>query len=257
MKYIDRRFLFPVAAATAWAQQPSPVAAEAEAALRARVEQYYKLQVDKKFRQAEAMVAEDSKDEYYNRAKQDIKGFSIQQVEFLDNNTRARVTTKGRVVLREPHIGAQEFEFPLLTSWKIENGEWVWYIDPEISDRTPFGIIKPSTGTAKGATPPAPVRMDVATLMNQVTLDTTSVTLNASNPVQTITVTNHLPGPISLELNKPQLGEVSIQIEKADLKAEEKSAVWFRLTGEAKSSGVVRLVASPLNKVFEIQVHSN
>src|SRR5579863_2298736 len=203
MRNIDPRFLLPVAAATAWAQQPSPAAAEAEAALRARVEQFYKLQVDKKFRQAESMVAEDSKDEYYNRAKQDIKGFSIQQVEFLDNNTRARVTTKGRVVLREPHIGAQEFEFSLLTSWKIENAEWVWYIDPEISARTPFGIIKPPAGTAQGATAPEPVRMDVATLMCLVTVDTSSVTLNASNPEQTVTVTNHMPGPVTLEWDKP------------------------------------------------------
>ena len=60
MRYIDRRFLFPVAAATAWAQQPSPATAEAEAALRARAEQFFQLQVDKKYRPAEAMVAEDT-----------------------------------------------------------------------------------------------------------------------------------------------------------------------------------------------------
>src|SRR5580692_1418161 len=100
MKHIDRRFLFPVAAVTAWAQQPSPAVAEVEAALRARVEQYYQLQVDKKFRQAEAMVAEDSKDDYYNRAKQDIKSFSIQQIEFRRDNSRARVTLKAKLVVR-------------------------------------------------------------------------------------------------------------------------------------------------------------
>src|ERR1700691_5106919 len=99
MRYIDRRFLFPVAAVTAWAQQPAPAAAEAEAALRARVEQFYQLQVDKKFRQAEALVAEESKDDYYNRSKPDIKGFSIQEIQLLDDNTRARVTLKGKLVI--------------------------------------------------------------------------------------------------------------------------------------------------------------
>jgi hypothetical protein len=258
MKYIDRRFLFPVAAVTAWAQQPSPASPEVEAALRARVEQYYQLQVDRKFRQAESMVAEDSKDDYYNRAKQDIKGFSIKQIEWLDNN-RARVTIAGKVVLKAPLIGAQEFEMPLLTSWKVENGQWVWYVDRDLAGRTPFGkiAVNPSVDTAKGAAAPSAAGIDPATLLNQVTLDSTSVTLNASNPVQTVTVTNHLPGPITLELRKPQLDGVSIEVEKSDLKAGEKIAIRFSLTGEAKSSGVVRLVASPLNQEFEIQVHSN
>jgi hypothetical protein len=257
MKYIDRRFLFPVAAVTAWAQQPSPAAAEVEAALRARVEQFYKLQVDKKFRQAEAMVADDSKDDYYNRAKQNIEGFSIQQIEFLDNNTRARVTIKGKVILRAAALGSQEFEMPLLTSWKVEDGQWVWYIDRENSGRTPFGPIKPSTDAAKGATPPPSPRIDVATLMSQVTVDHPAVTLNASQPEQTVTFTNHLPGPVSLELTKPELADVSIELEKSDLRSGETSVIRFRLTGKAKSAGVVRVLASPLNEVFEIQVHSN
>ena len=93
--------------------------------------------------------------------------------------------------------------------------------------------------------------------MNQVTVDSTSVVLDASKPVQTITVSNNLPGPIDLELTHPQLEGISMEVEKSTLKAGENGAIRFRLTGKAKSSGVVRLVASPLNKVFEIEVHSN
>ena len=214
MKHIDRRFLFPVAAVTAWAQQPSPATAEAEAALRARVEEFYKLQVEKKYRQAESMVADDSKDDYYNRAKQNIEGFSIQQIELLGNNSRASVTIKGKVTLRAALLGAQQFELPLLSSWKVENGQWVWWVDPETKGRTPFGTIKPATpaDTANGvaAIPPPPVAIDVKTLKNQVTLDSSSVILDASHPEQTLMFTNHLPGPIKLELIVPQLAGVSI-----------------------------------------------
>jgi hypothetical protein len=257
MKHIDRRFLFPVAAVTAWAQQPSPAVAEAEAALRARVEQFYQLQVDKKFRQAEAMVAEDSKDDYYNRAKQDIKSFSIQQIEFRRDNSRARVTLKAKLVVRVALVGAQEFELPVTASWKIENGQWVWYIDKELASETPFGKMNPPADTARSAADRLPGRIDPALLMNQVTVDSTSVVLDASKPVQTITVSNNLPGPIDLELTNPQPEGISIEVEKSTLKGGEKSAIRFRLTGKAQSSGVVRLVASPLNKVFEIQIHSN
>src|SRR5579863_4791538 len=200
MRNIDPRFLLPVAAATAWAQQPSPAAADAEAALRARVEQFYKLQVDKKFRQAEALVAEESKDDYYNRSKLDIKEFSIEDIQLLDDNSRARVTLKGNIVIKIPQLANQTFDMPLITSWKMENGQWVWYIDRERSSQTPFGRIDPSKGAARSPVDLPPVKIDVATLMNQVTLDSTSVILNATNPLQTITVSNNLPGAIQLEL---------------------------------------------------------
>jgi hypothetical protein len=257
MRYIDRRFLFPVAAVTAWAQQPTPAAAEAEAALRARVEQFYQLQVDKKFRQAEALVAEESKDDYYNRSKLDIKEFSIDKIEWLDGNSRARVTLKGKIVIRVAQLGNQAFDMPLSATWKIENGQWVWYIDRELGSQTPFGRIDPSTGTARSPLDRSAAGIDVATLMNQVTLDKASVMLNASNPTQTITVSNNMPGAVNLELIDPRLEGVSIEVERSTLKAGEKSAIRFRRTSEAKSSGVVRIVASPLNKVFEIQVRSN
>jgi hypothetical protein len=252
--------LFPVATVAAvWAQQPAdPAIAQAEAALRARVDQFYQLQVDKKFRQAESLVAEDSKDDYYNRPKQDIKAFSIQQVDLLDNNTRARVTIKGKVVMRAALIGAQEFDVALVTSWKVENGQWAWYIDPETKGMTPFGrMVLPKDKSTGATVAPTPAMIDPAKVADLVTLDNSSVTLNASSPAQTIMVTNNLPGPITLELSNPQPNSVSIEVEKSTLKAGEKSAITFRRMGETKSSGVVRLVASPVNKVFAIQVSSN
>jgi hypothetical protein len=252
---MDRRLLFPAVAITAWAQQASPAAAEAERALRERVTQFFQLQVDKEFRKGEAMVAEDSKDDYYNGSKPDIKGFSIQQVELLDNNTRARVTIKAKRVVKTL-VGVLDFEMPAVTSWKLENGQWVWYIDRGMSTQSPFGKIdRPTPG--RGATDPPPRGVDLATIMNQVTIDRTSVTLNASNPVQTLTVSNDLQGSLSLEVSSPQLDGISVEIEKVELKSGEKSAIRFRSTSEAKSSGIVRILASPLNKTFEIQVSSN
>ena len=44
-------------AITAWAQQTNPAASKAEKALRARAQQFFQLEVDKKYRQAEAFVA--------------------------------------------------------------------------------------------------------------------------------------------------------------------------------------------------------
>jgi hypothetical protein len=260
MRYPDRRLLFPVAAVSAaWAQQPAPAAAKAEAALRARVEQFYQLQVDKKFRQAEALVAEDSKDEYYDGAKQDIRSFEIQKIELQNDNTRAVVTLKRKVVLKSALIGPQQFEMPLLSRWKVESGQWVWYIDPATVGQTPFGQMKkPSPEEIKRAPLPPPAdRMNVANLRKQVTADRNSVALDASNPDQTVTFTNRMPGSITLELTQPQLADVSVELEKSNLKAGETSALRFHRTGPAKSSGVVLVLVNPLNETIEIPVQSN
>jgi hypothetical protein len=256
---MDRRLIFPAVAITAWAQQPAqpPGAAEAEAALRARVDEFYKLQVQKKFRQAEAMVADDSKDDYYDRAKQQISGFSLQQVEMLDNNTRARVTVKAKVTLRAALVGSQDFELPLLTSWKVENGQWMWFVDPETRGRTPFGTITPTAGGPTNGSSLATGNVDIKDIMNQVTIDRAAVTLSASSPEQTVTLTNHLPGPVSLELTKTQMRDLSIELEKSRLNGGESSTIRFRQTGSSRSSGTVRVVVSPLNKVFSIEVRSD
>src|ERR1700712_4132412 len=78
---MDRRLLMiPAAATVCWAQQASPAADEAKQALIGRVQTYYQLMMDKKYRQAEVMVAEESKEDYYNGKKPGIWGFDFSGV---------------------------------------------------------------------------------------------------------------------------------------------------------------------------------
>jgi len=143
---MDRWLLFPVVAATLWAQEAAPAAADAEKALRARVDQFYTLQVQKKFRQAEAFVAEDTKDFYYNSHKSDLLGFSVTKVELLDNNTKAKITVNAKATMMIMGAGRLPFESPAVTLWKIENGAWVWYIDQEEAKQSPFGQMRRADG---------------------------------------------------------------------------------------------------------------
>ena len=100
---MDRRLLFPAVVATAWAQQTSPATAEAEKALRARAEQFYTLEVAGTYRQAEAMVAEDTKDYFYDHDKAKWKNFRIDKVEFTDG-THARLIITVSQALRAPGL---------------------------------------------------------------------------------------------------------------------------------------------------------
>jgi hypothetical protein len=195
MRYIDRRFLFPAVAVTAWAQQPAPAAAEAEAAVRARAEQFFQLQVDKKYRPAEAMVADDTKDLYYDGRKFNINSFSIEKIEMLDGNTRAKVTIKAKVTRPVPTMGIVDFPALEETLWKLENGQWVYYVDQSAAVETPFGPMKAQKGV--GASAPAMAMANklanLSELRNLVKVDRNSIDLVGDGAAQTITVSNDLP----------------------------------------------------------------
>jgi len=259
---MDRRILFPAIAATAWAQQSSPDAAKAEQALRERVQQFYQLQQDEKYRQAESMVADDTKDDYYNSKKPKIRSFSIEKVELTDDNTKAKVVVKFKLLFLVPGAGAQIFDMPTPTTWKLENGEWRWYISAEARAATPFGKMdvgeKKGTGAldTKGQAPGGIDNPNVAALQGQISIDATSVSLTRHVRDQNVVITNGLPGPLELKLDPSaqKIEGLTVKIDKTHLDGGEKATVQFHLYGDKKLAGVVEIVALPLNRVFDIEV---
>ena len=139
-----RKFLLvPAFAITAWAQQTPPSAAEAETAVRARVEQFYQFEVDKKFRLAENLLAEDSKDAFYNGVKPEVRSFKIDSIELQENNTKAVVHAKVKVPFIMPGFPTVIGDSAVTTIWRFENGQWMQHIDPELILMSPFGKLPP------------------------------------------------------------------------------------------------------------------
>ena len=257
MRLMDRRLIFPAIALTASAQQPSPEKAAAESALRARVQQFFDLQVAKKYRAAEPMVAADSQDTYYNGSRFNIRGFAIQQVE-LESGTQARVTIKADVTFVAPGVPPMALQAPMVSTWKLENGQWVWFVDPEAAAETPFGKIPRSpAGTAIG--PPAmPANLpDAAAVQQSVKIDKTSITVTKDAPLDTATIINQLPGPVDLELSADRIDGLTVELEKKHLAAGEKTSIRFRATGEGKGSGLVRIVVSPIASELDVRATAN
>ncbi len=258
MKHMDRILLLSVLAATAFAQQqPAPGAKEAEAALRARAEQFFQLQVERKYRQAEALVADDTKDTYYNGDKFNIKNFTIEKIDLLDGNTRAKVMIKAKVTLITPTAPPMDFDAPSTTLWKVENGKWVWYVDKVAALKTPFGVLKP--GTTGGTGTPASLSgfgkvPDLATLRTLVKVDRKSVELKADGPVESVNVTNDLPGGIELQLRPDRVPGLSAELAKKELKAGEKTVIYLRASAGGKGDGLVRLLVAPIQAEVDIHV---
>jgi len=64
---------------------------------------------------------------------------------------------------------------------------------------TPFGRFNP--GGEPGKLDKSNEAPDIGALLNQVTIDRTSVALTDSEPYQTVTITNSLPGLVELKLD--------------------------------------------------------
>jgi len=134
-------FLF---AAAVSAQTPSldRPPRDVDDALRARITKFYDLHVAAKFRQAEQLIAEESKDDFYVLSKPELKNFKIGNIEYSDHFTKAKVVIVGSMPVLLPMAGGKIMDMPFASYWKIENRKWVWYYNKVASRHTPFGDIK-------------------------------------------------------------------------------------------------------------------
>ena len=121
---------------------------EANRKLLATVQQFFQLHVEGKFRQVAPLVAEDSQDDYFNSEKTKFREFEILKVEYSKDFKRAKVTT----VLGINHVfrgQTMPLKAPMASNWKIEKGEWRWFVDREVKKATPFGPLTPGPGDPK------------------------------------------------------------------------------------------------------------
>jgi hypothetical protein len=110
--------------------------------LRARLKIFYDSYLTGKFRVAYELVAEENKDDYFNRSKTTFHSYKIGAVQFSDNYTKAKVML---IVNRDMVFQGHTFavDVPTTEYWKIENGQWVWYLLYRSlrGQQTPFGLV--------------------------------------------------------------------------------------------------------------------
>ena len=129
-----------------------------EEALRARLKTFYDCYLTGKFRIAYELVAEENKDDYFNRAKTPYHSYKIAKIEFSDDYTKAKVLV---VVNRDFHIQGHILaaDVPLAENWKVESGQWVWYLPDGNMRQMPFGKdsqVPNSAANASDSTKPRP-----------------------------------------------------------------------------------------------------
>ena len=277
-------------AAASFAQNSPPASesapAEVDAALRARVSQFFQFQLDGKFHQAEQLVAEDSKDLFVGSNKPVYTSFEIKAIRYDDHFTKAVVSVMvNLMVAAEGFLGRPVPSLvPIRWSrWKLENGQWCWYLDPADPHDSPFAhtpLPPPSFGKTASApamptpaiptpampTPAMPIPAAGATIPTTpapssrlpvmpnmgaaiaVKADKPAVELKTGVPSsEQVTIVNPQPRAFTLSLVSPKIPGLSAKLDRADLMPGGKVVV------SIESSGSQEIPRQPVTISVRIQ----
>ncbi len=255
----------------AMAQQPPP--AEVDQALRARVNEFFHYHVTGEFMKAFGYVAEETKEYYFAVQKRQYISYTVGNITYSDNFTKATVDVVGKAKMRpRPEFPEIVIDQPMSTTWKIENGKWVWYVSMTVDCPTPMSCGpdgKPRVATpAPQADPSAPKMPDISpkTLHDEAEqirkaskVDKPIVAMSGSSPTtEHVVFHNGQPGYVRVSVfSDPKVEGFTASIEKRDLKAGEDLTVNLRYepgTVSPPMAVTVKLYVEPLGQVFPIVV---
>ena len=96
-------------------------------ALKARIDTFYNLHMEGKFRQADAIVHEDSKDIFFEAEKVRMRGFKLVTINYEDDFNRAKVVVDLDTEFYFVGFGKMDVHRPLTSTWKRDSGgSWWW-----------------------------------------------------------------------------------------------------------------------------------
>lgn len=234
---------------------------DVEEALRARIQKFYGLYMEGKFRAADALVAEDSKDAFYIAGKRKCRSIEIDTLRFSEDFLKADVMVSCDTDVMVEPVGMIRAQVPMRTRWKTLDGEWFWYVEPA-SDQgmaTPFGFFKPGSpnGPPAGMAMPA-AGMSVEALRSMVKVDRQQVSLDANTKgVGRVVVTNAMPGAVSLALEPKEIPGFDLALDQTSI-TEGQSAVlsigYVPSKDRQPSPATVKIVVSPINQEIPIRI---
>jgi hypothetical protein len=251
MRFLSVAFLLSFALVLTAADAPP----EVDQALRARIDEFYKLQIAHQFRKAERLIAEESKELYYEGKKPDIRSYSIDQIQYSDDLKSAVVRIRGKIQIMFPGAPPMVIESVSPTNWKLEEGQWCWYFDNNSVMDTPIGK---ASGAAPGSPPPDPAAMfqsvSAAAVKGVVQSDRLEIRFDPAHPKdEVITLNNILPGPVML--STPKSSAFDISIAKPTLGPTESTRVTITPRADAKERpDVLNFMVDPVGQTIAVKI---
>jgi hypothetical protein len=231
---LSRSLLLLLPCTVAFAQTSdlfNKAAPEVDEALRARVTLFYDAYISGKYSHALKVVAEDAVDDFMGATKDTYKSCEISKITYSDEFNKATVVTacKGELVWRGQRMPAT---LPLISNWKMVDGQWFWYAIRQTERRTPFGLsgiapVPPGGEQRKTVIPPDPNAL-AREILSQVSIDKTAVELRQSQLSQgEVHVTNKMPGPITLSVDKLPVAGMNVKIDSPEVPSGGKATITF------------------------------
>jgi hypothetical protein len=250
---------------------------EVEEALRKRVGIFYQAHVDAKWRVADAVVAEESKDAFFAAPKPKINKFEIVRINWDPDFKKATVV-----------VGCHQDWFlhgekvpvvtPITTTWRLENNDWYWWVDPVAQEaavrKTPFGTMTPGppSGSLQNQALPA-VPPDLARAMKdaagreqilqgvlrQVSFSKLGLTLpSAEVASETIVLKNGSPGEVSVDMQiEGAFAGLTIELDRTKLGANETANILVRhepRNANPKPQVILRFTIKPTGQITTIPI---
>ncbi len=213
---------------------------EVDEALRARVHAFYQAHVDGKFRQAETLVAEEAKDDFFAMGKTQYENCQTLSVQYSENFSRAKVT-EGCKTTRNIHGASFPVTWPIHSDWKVEDGQWFWFLPPVTEVQTPFGPKKvyKSGEEPSSASKPLPQIDPLALakdILKQVQIDKTEVTFRPDQAgTAEVKLKNGMPGAIRFTVHSDApIPGLSLRVPKEELGAGETATIVLDYKPESK-----------------------
>ena len=230
--------------------------ADVDTALRARIWEFFDDHVKGQFRKAEELVAEDTKDFFYTHNKPQYLGFEISRIEYSDHFTKAKATVVCEQFVAMPGFTDKPMKVPTPSTWKIENGKWVWYVDQDALRNSPWGKMTPGPGVTPGkqAAPPSPALIQSVTpeqVLSQVKADKDSLEVVSGTSGQ-VSIANTAPGNMEIKVMSAPEG-IDARLDKTSLGPGEKAVLTLK-PGRDPKPGVVTLQAEPTGQLISIKV---
>ncbi len=205
-----------------------------EEALKARISEFYKLEMEGKFRQAEGMVCEDSKDAYYGGDKRRWYSMDQGNIKYTKEFKYAEAIMILGAELNTAQ-GILRSKIPFVTYWSAENGAWCRSF-PSNADKK---IITPFSGGKEFEPPtaeryPDPSMIDKAkrdmanpaALSGQIVTDKGVVEFKKGKAAtETIELKNGLPGEIKIAVRLPNIPGLTVKSLKEHVGSGETSKI--------------------------------
>jgi hypothetical protein len=228
--------------------------ADVDAALRARITEFYQYHVDGEFRKADALVAEDTKDYYFTSAKPHYLSFEISRIDYSDNFTKAKAVIMCEMYIMMPGFADKPTKMPTPSAWKIQDGKWFWYVDQKALRDTPFGPMTPGPRSQRlPANAPSLASLAISPdfLMSQIKVNKEEIDIWPGDSAELI-VANTAPGLMEVKVFAAPDG-VDAKLDKSSLQANETTALKIK-TSKDSTPGTVTLHVEPTGQVISVLV---